>query len=236
MPRDRGTHWARASFAAHERAWRLDRALAEARDRARVLSFALGLRLRANLTLDLDEVEVIDTLHDALRRPLAFDVVFALHAGHDHDPRALSLDIAREVDRIQSLDRAIALVHEIARRCPRPVGRRRARALERALRRARVRSRELDHALRAVRAEIALGRAQGMPAEAPVLASMARLLPPDHRARFVEEQAACLAWSSGWGERARFLAGLVAGMPRYIWTVRSADHDPGAQADNDDEG
>src|SRR5215471_17638588 len=39
------TPTARRVFAVHDRAWKLDRALADARDRARTLSIALGLRL-----------------------------------------------------------------------------------------------------------------------------------------------------------------------------------------------
>jgi len=233
MSRDRvrRTREARATFAAHDRAWKLDRALAQARDRARALLFALALRLEPNLTLDLDDIEVVGDLHHALRRPLAFDVEFALHAGRDRDTKTLRLDIAREVDRVQSLDRAIGVVRDVARSCPRAVGRRRARALERSLRRARSRSRGLDRALHAVHDEITLSRTQGMPAEAPLLRWMARLLPPEARARFIEEQAASLAWSQG-AERARYVRGLVLGMPRYVWTVRRGQHPPGAPIDD----
>src|SRR5438045_1982026 len=91
------------------------------------------------------------------------------------------------------------------------VARDRAWRLERSLRRADARSRDLDRALRRLRAEIAVSRMQGLTAEAPLLTSLAMLLPPDLRTRFIEEQAANLTWANRW-ERPLFLAGLVAGM------------------------
>jgi hypothetical protein len=208
-----------ASFAAHDRAWKLDRALAEARDRTRALAVALALRLEPDLTLDLADTDLLRDLHVVLRRPLAFDVAFVL-AGGDPDEQLLAQDMAREERRIMALDHAIDLVRGIARRCPRAVGRRRARALERSLRQARRQSLRLDRALGNVRARNALSLSPALTVEAPLLTWMARLLPPDIRARFVEEQAAGLSSCHGWMERFDYLLGLLAGLPGIAWDLR----------------
>jgi hypothetical protein len=205
--------------AARLSAWQLDAALAEARDSARSLFYLLALYLREDQTFRLDPDRYVH-LERLLARPLAFNTeLVGDGAGSTRPtPEAIRLGIAREIGRVIDLDRALGFIDRLGERSRKPSVRRQAGHLRRCLRRARSRSLRLDRSLR--RLADAIGGAQPTVAtgELELLSLMSRLLPIDHRSRFIEEHAAELVFANGL-ERVVHAAGLLAGMPCYAWMV-----------------